>query len=80
MISAMLLLAAQTAAAFPATEAKAAPPAKAERKICRSYVETGSLTRRTKVCRTPAEWARNEQDYKAMARSYQDAVDSTRRQ
>lgn len=82
MISVLLLLAAvqPAAASAPPAETEAEPPAKAERKICRSYVETGSLTRRTKVCRTAAEWSRNEQEYRANARSYQDAVNSTRTQ
>jgi len=33
-------------------EAKAAK----EKKVCRSYKVTGSLTRRTRICRTEAEW------------------------
>ena len=32
-----------------------AKPAK-EKKVCRSYKVTGSLTRRTRICRTEAEW------------------------
>ena len=33
-----------------------AKPAK-EKKVCRSYKVTGSLTRRTRICRTESEWA-----------------------
>ena len=31
-------------------------PARAEKKICRSERATGSLTRRTRICLTAAEW------------------------
>ena len=33
-----------------------ADPARAEKKICRSERATGSLTRRTRICLTAAEW------------------------
>lgn len=50
--------------------------AAAERKVCRRYMQQGTMirTRTVKVCRTPSEWVRNEQDYQAMARSYQHAI------
>ena len=42
-------------AAAPEQPASAAP-ARAEKKICRSERATGSLTRRTRICLTAAEW------------------------
>jgi hypothetical protein len=42
-------------AAVGETGDTAAQPAK-EKKVCRSYKVTGSLTRRTRICRTEAEW------------------------
>jgi ABC-type sugar transport system substrate-binding protein len=36
-----------------------AKPAK-EKKICRSYKVTGSLTRKTRICRTEAEWKESD--------------------
>ena len=60
MLLAVMLQSAPTP--VPAAAAKANP---AEQKVCRKYVETGSLVRVTKVCRTRAEWRRTEEDAKA---------------
>lgn len=49
-------LAIAPASARAADETAEAKPAK-EKKICRTYKVTGSLTRRTRICRTESEWA-----------------------
>jgi hypothetical protein len=42
------------AAVAQGSAAEAAPVK--EKKVCRSYKVTGSLTRRTRICRTETEW------------------------
>jgi hypothetical protein len=46
--------AASAAPASPTEVAEVAPPE--ERKICRTEKATGSLTRRTRICMTAAQW------------------------
>lgn len=41
------------------------------RKICRTHAETGSFIRKTKVCRTRAEWNRADELQRDEARSRQ---------
>ncbi|MBO9519255.1 MAG: hypothetical protein J7493_14420 [Porphyrobacter sp.] len=54
-------------------EAPRAEGSKQEKKICRSEKVTGSLTRRTRICMTAAEWrefsVRNKQGLDDMNRS-----------
>lgn len=58
----LFLVALAAEAAGPAAEAT---PATAENKvICRSYLVTGSLVAKRKVCHTKREWARTEQNAK----------------
>ena len=56
--AAMLVVAASALAAPPqeTAEQSAQPAAKPERKICRTEKATGSLTRRTRICLTEAQW------------------------
>ncbi|WP_315760516.1 hypothetical protein [Sphingomonas sp. Y38-1Y] len=51
----MLLIAAALLAPQTAPVDAAAPPAK-ERRICRKLVDTGSLVKGKRECRTAAEW------------------------
>ena len=51
---AVCLVLAATAAV--AQEQPAAPEEKPEKKICRTERATGSLTRRTRICLTEAQW------------------------
>lgn len=53
--SSAALLSGQAAAQNRETQVAAGEPVK-EKKVCRTYKVTGSLTRRTRVCRTEAEW------------------------
>ena len=46
---------ASTSPSAPANAAEAADPAD-EKKVCRTERATGSLTRRTRVCMTAAQW------------------------
>jgi hypothetical protein len=78
MVTAFLALMLQGAAASapaPATTAVAEPT----RKVCRTYVETGSLVRRTKVCRTAAEWQRAEETQREQGREMVSHMNSARR-
>ena len=52
-VAAAITLAAMGAAA---TAQEAQPEAEQEKKICRTSKMTGSLTRRTRICMTEAEW------------------------
>jgi hypothetical protein len=80
VISAFLVLLLQgAAAAAPPTNPTAAVQ-EPTRKVCRSYVETGSLVRRTKVCRTAAEWQRSEEDQRQQGRDMVSLINSGRRQ
>jgi predicted outer membrane protein len=53
LIASALAAASGPATAQPATES--AVPAKPKR-VCTIDVETGSLAKRRKICKTPAEW------------------------
>lgn len=55
----------------PASVPVAAKVNKGDQKVCRKYVETGSLVRTTKVCRTRADWLRTEQDARAEGQQMQ---------
>lgn len=76
MITNLLLLAQLTAA--PAVTPTAASDTSAEKKICRRYAETGSFVRRTKVCRTQAEWRRIEEDARETGREMQARIATER--
>jgi hypothetical protein len=83
MMTVLLALALQTTAvpaAPPATATAAveATPAVAERKICRTYRETGSLVRKTKVCRTAADWQRAEEAQREQGREMVSHMNSAR--
>ena len=59
LLSLMLLLGFATSAAFAEAESsvgQAIDAPKPEKKICRTEAMTGSLTRKTRVCMTPAQW------------------------
>ena len=64
ILAAAILLTATGASAEPAagagasasTEATGSQPAAEEKKICRTERATGSLTRRSRVCLTAAQW------------------------
>ena len=61
--------AAQAAAAAPAEQTSTSSEAEPqeERKICRTERATGSLTRRTRVCLTAAQWREvNSRTYKGV--------------
>ena len=55
MIVAAVLMAG-TGAAISAQEAQTDQQAQDEKKICRTERATGSLTRRTRICMTAAQW------------------------
>ena len=75
ILAASILLTATGASAEPAagagasseaTDSQAAAPA--EKKICRTERATGSLTRRTRVCMTAAQWREiNARTYKGVS-------------
>ena len=50
------LIASSSAIAAQSQESSAGQDAQRERKICRTSKMTGSLTRRTRICMTEAEW------------------------
>ena len=54
--AAALLIASTGAMAAAPQEQPAQDPAQQEKKICRTERATGSLTRRTRICMTSAEW------------------------
>ena len=59
ILGAALLVAAVGALAAPPQEqpaARSAEAAQPEKKICRTERATGSLTRRTRICLTAAQW------------------------
>lgn len=78
---AALLLQASSA---PATTTTAVPPAESTatvdptRRVCRTYTETGSLVRRSKVCRTAADWQRMEEDQRQQGREMVSHMNSSR--
>jgi hypothetical protein len=50
------VLAVTIAPASVAAQEESGEPAKPEKKICRTEKMTGSLTRRTRICLTEAQW------------------------
>jgi hypothetical protein len=54
---AALALVSSAAAAAPSTNNTSDAAPKEERKICRTFAETGSLVKRVKVCKTASQWA-----------------------
>ena len=61
--AAALMMATGAVAAEPTPEA-----AKTEKKICRTERATGSLTRRTRICLTQAQWRElNSRTYKGVS-------------
>ena len=67
----IMLLAAMLQGAPAPVPTAAAKVDAGQQKICRKYVETGSLVRTTKVCRTRAEWRQSEEEAKAEGRQMQ---------
>ena len=49
------------AVSAPTAAAEEQPKAAKEKKICRTYKVTGSLTRQTRICRTEKEWREADQ-------------------
>jgi hypothetical protein len=35
-------------------------PAKTEKKVCKTFLDTGSRLNKTKICKTAAEWAEDQ--------------------
>jgi hypothetical protein len=67
MVFAAVLMAG-TGTAASAQEAQTAQPAQEEKKICRTERATGSLTRRTRICMTAAQWREiNSRTYKGVS-------------
>jgi hypothetical protein len=59
---------AMTGVAASAQEAQEAEEAPREKKICRTERATGSLTRRTRICLTEAQWRElNSRTYKGVS-------------
>ena len=59
---------AMTGVAVSAQEAQEAQEAPREKKICRTERATGSLTRRTRICMTEAQWRElNSRTYKGVS-------------
>lgn len=75
MIVALFVLLQPAAAPSYAPVPRLATTEASEKKVCRKRVETGSLVRQTKVCRTQAEWRRTEEDSRAEARFMQNNPD-----
>lgn len=74
MITALLvLLQAPASAAAPASTS-----APGEKKICRTSVDTGSHVRRTRICRTRANWARVEENAREAGRGLQGLISTER--
>jgi hypothetical protein len=63
----MLFLTLTLLVAMPQTDSKAKPPLDPQRIKCRTQVETGSLVRRTKTCRTVADWRRQDEEQRSNA-------------
>lgn len=61
MISAVIAIALQGATAPAASQAPAPAATGADKLICKRFAETGSFVRKTKVCRSKAEWNRLEE-------------------
>ena len=73
---AMAMAMAVTGVAASAQQAEEAP--KKEKKICRTEKMTGSLTRRTRICMTEAEWrALNDRTRKGLDEMGQNAAGGT---
>jgi hypothetical protein len=54
--------------ATPLQDATASPPlADPQRTKCRTQVETGSLVKRTRICRTVAEWRKLDEQQRSSA-------------
>jgi hypothetical protein len=65
--SSAALLSGQAVAQNRDAPVEAVEPVK-EKKVCRTYKVTGSLTRRTRICRTAAEWDQaDEATYKGVS-------------
>ena len=70
-IVALAMLVATTgvsASAQEAPETQAVPEAPKDKKVCRNEKMTGSLTRRTRICLTEAQWREvNSRTYKGVS-------------
>ena len=56
IVAAAFIALSTPAPAAPSEQPAASDPARAEKKICRTQRMTGSLTRRSRICLTAAEW------------------------
>lgn len=63
------------AAAAQQSPAPTPPPAE-EKKICRTYIATGSLVRKNKICKTRAEWDATSRNARREASDMQNPVNS----
>ena len=68
MLTAIITFAALAASPGQSADAPAAP----EKKICKKTVDTGSLVRGRKICRTRAEWAKSARTAREEAEKMQD--------
>jgi hypothetical protein len=72
-LTAVALIAAPAVVAAEATTAPAAAPAAApapaEKQICRSRLETGSLVKRKRTCLTAAQWRYHDEAHNRQAAS-----------
>jgi hypothetical protein len=63
----MLFLTLTLLAAMPQVGSQAKPASDPERIKCRTQSDTGSLVRRSKICRTVAEWRRQDEEQRSNA-------------
>jgi hypothetical protein len=82
VLATALLLAATGAAAAPPAEQAASPSTQTqqpeEKKICRTERATGSLTRRTRICMTAAQWREvNAKTYRGVSEMQSQAAGGT---
>ena len=77
MIAGLFVLAQLTAAPTAAPAAAGTAPA-AEKKVCRRFAETGSFVRKTKICRTQAEWRQVEENARETGREMQARIATER--
>jgi hypothetical protein len=64
VVASLTLLAVPTAAQAPAGTARTAPNNDPDQIVCISQAQIGSRLRQQRVCRTRAEWAEHQRQYR----------------
>lgn len=75
MITVLLVSLQVSTAPTPVSPTTAVQP---EKRICRSSADTGSFVRKTKTCRTRAEWRRIEDNAQETGRGLQQSLSGER--